>query len=313
MHRWWLRLGVSAAAAAVLLAFVPVDLVWNAIRGVRPWVWVSSVAVFVAGHAMNAVKLRLLLGPGSSTIACLQAHFTGMAANLGLPGVAGGDIVRAAYLAPSSGTSRVALAAVADRVVDSAVLLLIVVAASTVAGLPITAPAASDAPPVNGVRAGVIVITVAALMWIVWATLRRRPAALRMREAWSDMRRRPGAVLLAALISAGVQAVFVLTNVRLAAEVGLQTALSPWFLGWTASKLSAILPISLGGIGVREATLVSVLGAYGAPADGVLATGLLWEGAIVVGSLGGFLALQFTRRGGPSRRSMAQRRRTRVT
>jgi hypothetical protein len=38
-----------------------------------------------------------------------------------------------------------------------------------------------------------------------------------------------------------------------------------------------------------------VLGAYGASADAVLATGFLWEGAIVAGSLGGFLATQVFR------------------
>lgn len=50
-----------------------------------------------------------------------------------------------------------------------------------------------------------------------------------------------------------------------------------------------MLPISVGGLGVREAALVSLLAAYGAPADLVLATGILWQGALVVGSTNGFL------------------------
>jgi uncharacterized membrane protein YbhN (UPF0104 family) len=103
-------------------------------------------------------------------------------------------------------------------------------------------------------------------------------------------------VLLAAVISASVQIVFVLANVWLAHEAGALTALGPWFLAWSAAKLGAILPISLGGIGVREAALVAVLGAYGASGDAVLATGLLWEAAIVAGSLGGFLTTQVFRR-----------------
>src|SRR5690606_18090390 len=115
-------------------------------------------------------------------------------------------------------------------------------------------------------------------------------------DAWRDLRRRPQAFLAAGAISLAVQCAFVLTNVWLAAHMGIATPLAPWFLGWTAAKLSAILPISLGGIGVREATLVSVLGAYGAPAEAVLATGILWQAAIVAGSLGGFLALQLARR-----------------
>lgn len=43
-------------------------------------------------------------------------------------------------------------------------------------------------------------------------------------------------------------------------------------------------------------TLVSVLAAYGAPSDGVLATGILWEGGLVAGSIGGFLVTQLSKR-----------------
>jgi hypothetical protein len=73
-------------------------------------------------------------------------------------------------------------------------------------------------------------------------------------------------------------------------------ALARWFLAWTGAKLSAVLPISLGGLGVREATLVSVLAVYGAPADRVLAAGILWQGGIVVGSASGFLVTEMLRR-----------------
>jgi hypothetical protein len=32
MQRWWLRAGVSLIVAVALLTFVPLGLVWNAIR-----------------------------------------------------------------------------------------------------------------------------------------------------------------------------------------------------------------------------------------------------------------------------------------
>lgn len=292
MHRWWLRAAISALAVAVLLAFVPVREVWGAVRNVDPLVWLACLALFVAGHASNAAKLWLLLGRDVPLAACLRAHFAGMAANLGLPGVAGGEIVRVAYLTPAGGAARVTLAAIIDRIIDAAVLAFIVVVAAQVTGLP---AALSGRLPSAG-WAAVIAGTGAVLAAGAWTLLQRRLSSEAVAAASHGMRGRPGVMLVAAMISGAVQVVFVLANVWLAREAGAFTAAGPWFLAWSAAKLGAILPISLGGIGVREAALVAVLGAYGASADAVLATGFLWEGAIVVGSLGGFLTTQVFRR-----------------
>jgi uncharacterized membrane protein YbhN (UPF0104 family) len=126
--------------------------------------------------------------------------------------------------------------------------------------------------------------------------LRRSSAWPRLQEALSRTLERPGAIGLAMTISLVVQSTFVLTNIWLASEVGVTVALAPWFLAWTGAKLSAVMPISLGGIGVREATLVSILAAYGAPTDRVLAVGILWEGALAIGSTSGFVATHVMRR-----------------
>jgi uncharacterized membrane protein YbhN (UPF0104 family) len=93
---------------------------------------------------------------------------------------------------------------------------------------------------------------------------------------------RRSAVLAAVAVSLVVQSAFVMTNVWLARQVGVTTALAAWFVAWPLSKLVAVLPISLGGIGVREAALVSLLVPYGAASDAVLASGILWQGVLIV-------------------------------
>jgi glycosyltransferase 2 family protein len=75
--------------------------------------------------------------------------------------------------------------------------------------------------------------------------------------------------------------------------------LAPWFVAWPLSKLIAVLPISLGGIGVREATLVSLLAPYGAPRAAVLASGILWQAVVTVTGLTGFLVTQMLPRRAP--------------
>ena len=76
MKRWWLQVAVSILIAGLLLSLVPIDRVWQSLRAVNPWAcWCSSMLVFVAGHAINAIKLRVLLGGEAVTrLQCVRAH-----------------------------------------------------------------------------------------------------------------------------------------------------------------------------------------------------------------------------------------------
>ena len=137
--RWLVRALVSAIVIAVLLAMIPLNAVVTALKQVSPWTWIASVAIFFGGHYLNAVKLRLLLGGEAGahvTSACVRAQYAGLVANLGLPGLAGGDLVRAAYLAPMVGIARVTVASVADRLIDTVTVLALVGIALPIAGVP---------------------------------------------------------------------------------------------------------------------------------------------------------------------------------
>ena len=275
---------MSATAVAVLLRIIPFTAVLAALARVNVWTWVASVGIFFVGHYFNALKLRFLIGPPSAPLSsCVRAQYAGIVANLGLPGLAGGDLVRAAYLAPTVGTKRVALASVADRVIDSLTVVALIVIALPVAGIP----------------AGLEVV-VHRLEWILAvmaaaATLAFMALHVRRRQKTSEvieLRARRFALAGAVAISLIVQSTFVLTNVWLARQVGVTTGLAPWFVAWPMSKLIAVLPISLGGIGVREAALVSLLAPYGAPRDAVFASGILWQAVLTVTGLVGLLVTQ---------------------
>jgi uncharacterized membrane protein YbhN (UPF0104 family) len=298
---WIARAAVTVAAAAVLVAIIPIDAVAGALRRMSVWTWAGSLIIFFGGHYLNALKFRLLLGqPSVSSTVCVQAQYAGLVANLGLPGLAGGDLVRAAYLVPTAGATRVVTASVADRLLDTLTLLVLVAVALPIAG----------APPViaDGLRAGGRWLAVAAavgVLLIVIVLLLRRGAALSTRsaglppsrDASADRRSLGGGgsaprLVAAAALSLLVQTVFVLTNVWLARNVGVATGLAVWFVAWPLAKLIAVLPISLGGIGVREAALVSLLAPYGAPREAVLASGILWQAVLIVSGLAGLVVTQ---------------------
>jgi uncharacterized membrane protein YbhN (UPF0104 family) len=124
----------------------------------------------------------------------------------------------------------------------------------------------------------------------------RLPVARRLaavRPALASLLRRPGVLVLVVLISLAVQPGFVVASILLGREVGVDAPVGAWFIAWPVSKLVAALPISLGGIGVREGVLVALMAPFGAPGDAVLATGLLWQGAVIVGGVGGLVVTQW--------------------
>lgn len=290
MRRWVIRAGVSGVVIAILLAIIPFDTVVDALRRTSVWTWSASVVIFFAGHYLNAIKLRLLLGPGPGlTSACVRAQYAGLVANLGLPGLAGGDLVRAAYLTPLTGVTRVASASIADRVIDTGTVLTLVAVALPFAGMP---------PGISGVvqdaglwlAAGAAALLVAGVL--VLRLRRFSGVADAAAKAWTALLSRRLALVSAVAISLVVQSAFVMTNVWLARQVGVTTGLPAWFVAWPLSKLIAVLPISLGGIGVREAALVSLLAPYGAPREAVLASGILWQAVLIVTGLVGLVITQ---------------------
>jgi uncharacterized membrane protein YbhN (UPF0104 family) len=291
MSRWLIRAAVSIVVAAVLFAFIPIAAVVDAIGRISIWTWLASLAVFFTGHYMNAVKLRLLLGVRSAPLSsCVQAQYAGLVANLGLPGLAGGDLVRAAYLVPTAGAKRVTVASIADRVLDTLTLLVLVTIALPLAGVP---QALQSVIPGLEWTLGALVLGGMIVVGLIVAFRNHSFVAKKLEQPLAALRQRRGALVGATTISLSVQAAFVLTNAWLAREVGVTTPLAAWFVAWPLSKLIAVLPISLGGIGVREAALVSLLVPYGAPSDAVLASGILWQTVLAASGLAGLIATQW--------------------
>ena len=287
MLRWIIRTVISVSVVAVLVTVASTDGLRQAFGEVRGAVWVASLAVFLAGHALNAAKYRWLLQDPQATLGvCLRAHFAGLVANLGLPGVAGGDVVRATYLLPHGVSPKAAtVASVLDRLVDTATLGLLIGVGALVAGIPPALSSASIGVRWPLVAGGVGALALGAVALVLLKRRKGGAGGVSLRSLAADVRSRSGALAAAVVVTAVVQSAFVMTNVWMAADLGLDIGVAPWFVAWPLSKIIAILPISLGGIGVREAALVSLLAPFGAPSALVFASGLLWQGVLIASGL----------------------------
>ena len=288
---WSFRLTVSALILAVLFAVVPFRQLAAAVSGAPPALWATAVMLFLAGHVVAAFKWQLLLRHGRRIPArqWLRAHFAGLAANLCLPGIAGGDVVRAEFLRRSFGHGeQVAVAAVVDRALDCAALLLLAATGVMLSG----GVDISGRAVVAIAAAGLAAVGVGTVIGVVLLKSRWRQSGIvvRLATAAADLARRPLVPLACFGLSLAVQTMFVLINMRFGSAMGVDVPRAAWFVAWPLAKLVALIPVSLAGLGVREAALVVFLQPYGAPAALVTATSLLWQSVLFAGGLVGWLA-----------------------
>jgi uncharacterized membrane protein YbhN (UPF0104 family) len=128
-------------------------------------------------------------------------------------------------------------------------------------------------------------------------SVRFRRRLARQRHALQAVSKRPRVLALGWLVGTGVQLTFLMLTAQLAVYCGLTLPLRAWLFAWPLAKLAAVLPLTQGGIGVREAALVALLSPFGAPGHLVMAAGLVWEGVVIAGGLiAGAAALVLRRR-----------------
>jgi uncharacterized protein (TIRG00374 family) len=121
-------------------------------------------------------------------------------------------------------------------------------------------------------------------------SFRIRRKLVRLREAQHAMSAQSHFVLAAYLLAVFVQVAFIVLTAVLANAAGLRLPLQVWLFAWPMAKISALVPLTQGGIGVREATLAGLLLPFGAPAAMTVAVGLAWEAITIAGALLGGLA-----------------------
>lgn len=298
--KWAIRAAVSALVLGLILSLLPSAEIWAAIESLPLWLWLGVLALFLAGHLLAAGKwwLLALRRSGIPLHVAIKAHYAGLAANLCLPGIAGGDVVRAGLvMRDSERKTLVAVGSLLDRLLDSLALLLL----ACVGALFSMGSSDWSAAPLGEI--GAFLLVLAASITLLAKLLPRLPArgiTKHVAPATAEFAHRPGALAACLALSTLIQAGFVGLNVALAGAIGLSAPAVAWFFAWPLAKLVAVVPISLSGLGVREASLAALMAPFGANAAQVVAVGLLWQSVLFAGGLiGGLAMLMWKRSAGP--------------
>jgi len=303
-----LRILVSVGILGLLLGILPRSELRALVSAFRPGVWIAGLGAYLLLHRISVEKWRLLINAGQVRLTsrhALRCYAMGLSANLFLPSLVGGDVLRAGMaMRATRRRNAVVLGSLLDRGVDVVGLVFLLALGAAVVRESL---AARWAALLGGVLIAGIALALTLLILIFRLRLARWPPRLRrplgrILVAIRLMGRRPLVLLGAALLSMSLQAGMILLNAGMARSIGVAAPLTAWFVAWPLAKLAALVPVSFGGLGVRDAALGALLAPWGVPlAAGVMA-GLAWQSFVFVGGVvAGVVGWQLSgpTRGGP--------------
>ena len=329
--KWLLRLGLGVVIVAWLVSRPEGAQVGSVLRNASPWLLPVAVSVYWLGQAVSARRWQLLLNAPLSSVSknaplslveCGRIYLLGMFGNLWLPTSIGGDAARAWLAGRRIENFGIAATSVLlDRLIGLAGLIFAAACALLWDALAHAARRQSTldgAVPMPAMR--ILLIATLALILVGIASLLLLRLTRRSRASSNEDNQQHGRwprligklnalhetladyaapqrrkVLWVAFgWSIAVQVIQIIINIGLARAVGLTLPAST--LAWLAPllALSSVLPLGIGGLGVREAAAVALLHNSGAPQSTVLAWSLLWQATVWLSSLpGGLLMLGF--------------------
>ncbi len=290
-----LRVAVSAAILAVLLprlelgSLLPADghgsVAWL-LAGLGVMLGAVVLATVRWQRVLSALELPTPLPP------LLSYGLAGMFVSSFLPSTIGGDVLRVVRLSAANGEPPTSFASVVlERLTGFVVLPLITVLALVTHPELLHLGTASRLAV--ALSAGTVLVLIALIVLAMSPALGGRLAAntnwLRFVGAvhvgLDRFRHRPRAVFSVLGVALAYQLTIVLGAWLAARALGIELGWAPAMAFIPVMAVAQVLPLSVGGLGLREGTLVLVLGPLGVSAAQAVALGLLLYGMHMAVSL----------------------------
>lgn len=309
---------VMFAAGLLLLIFskIPLSDVARSIGAEPAGLFLSALVLFASTFPLLALKWKTLL-PEESFLALLKMILIGHFYSLAFPGQVAGEISKALILEDRNNSrERILASVVVDKITGFLSLLAV--------GLCGILFSAETLPPYLSLSLGGGIALFLALLFSFridavfafssrmiariggrGASVRRLSrSALALIADWHEYSKKTGALSMNLGLGVAYTLINVFIYVILSGALGIPVGFSDWC--WVSAALSLILflPLTLGGLGVREGTLIGILGSFGVISSVSVALSLsIFLLQVLFAVLGG--ALELYRQLYPRRRTLS--------
>jgi uncharacterized membrane protein YbhN (UPF0104 family) len=294
-----LKLLIGAALIGLLLARMDGHAIVLAFRRYdAATIGFATILTFL-GIGVASLRWKLLI-PEVPYLRLLRYSLIGQFYSVVLPGQVAGEAVKAWRISRGAvDPPRLVASVIIDRVVGLIGLLLV-----AIAGIALTRDAVAGRllVPMLGLAgallAGLFALTIPLVYRLVPRLVHhvgvRSPRlrlvaakALLFLGAWRDYAQSPWRLTLSLVFGVLFQLLGVGVYLLLANNLGIEIATAHWMWMAGVAAIAVLLPLSVGGIGLREGTLVAMLAQFGIPGESSLALSLgIFAMVLLVASVG---------------------------
>ena len=279
---------VKLLISAVLLGYCFYVLDLSAIRGLSltfNWLY-AALGLILISNVIGAARFKILLDPIAKIT--LEQHikyyYFASFFNSVLPTALGGNAMRILWLTGHDVTfNKATIFVFAERLIGVAIFVAIASFAAIIEDIPVSLRAVLWSSLKITFTSAFIILVMA--RWTHRASLTRRLKKL-VRRTISNLDWMKRTKLT--LYSVVYQITIILVTICIATGLGISLDWQAWFFIVPLVSLLSILPLSLGGLGVREVGFMFFLGAYGQSNAQAVALGLMtFLIYLLAGMLGG--------------------------
>lgn len=320
--RWWrsagakslLKLMLGLLIVAALLSRLDLGTTIDALGRYR-WPHLLLALVLFALSCPTAALRWKLFAPDIPLRTLLELTLIGQFYSIVLPGQIAGEVVKAYRLGRGNADAeRLAASVFVDRVIG--VIALLLVACAGIALSPHRLPVALSvaiAATMLLLSFGLFALRISALhafalgsaRWLAGTRLHRfAPVLERAIDAWRQFSGTPSRLLLSLLLGMVFQSIAIGIYAVLGTNIGVELTPFDWAWVVAVASVAVLLPLSIGGLGLREGALVGCLAFLDVPGESAVALSLGVFAIMLFGALlGGLLELAHHARPAPETRN----------
>lgn len=281
-----LKLAISALSLYLVFSKTDIGKVFSILKGIGPFYFLLAAFLYVVSQYVSSMRWKLLL-PGKFMLRKLfSLYLIGSFFSSFLPGVIGGDVVKAYYLNKDAKKISLTLASVfMDRYLGYVSLMMIGIAAFPLSMRLFGASVYKWSMPLIFVS-----FVVASFLFFGLQLGRRFKVVAEFYEYFVSLKERKAVIAEAVMLSLIVQLMGFAAVSMLAWAMGENIPVLSLFAFLPIVITITTLPISISGLGVREGTFVVLLGLIGVRPEAATSLSLSWYFSGFVGSLPGLVA-----------------------
>lgn len=289
------KLLLGLAMLSLLAWRLNVHMIVDAIAHYRlPYILTAAVLLLVS-FVIAALRWKVFV-PRFALRALLELTLIGQFYSVVLPGQIAGELVKAYRLAKgNSDTERLAASVFVDRVIG--LISMLMIAGVGIALSPHHLPSALSAVVgllIAFLLIGLLALRFRALHSFVLLVVRRiertplrrfAPPVERTLQAWREFSGMPGRLFSSLALGIVFQCIGIAIYAVLGANLGIVLALADWAWIVAIASIAVLLPLSVGGLGLREGALIGCLTYLGIASESAVALSLGVFAIMLLGAL----------------------------